>query len=172
MPVYALGDLTPAVDPSAFVHPDAVVIGAVTIGPGASIWPCAVLRGDGGRIVIGARTSIQDGAILHCTAELDTVVGEDCVIGHGAHLEGCIVHAGSLVGSGSIVLHRVSVGPHALVGAGALVAPGTVVPARARALGIPARVTPDAVEPGAFADNTQTYAQQARRYLASLRRID
>lgn len=171
MAVYALGDLVPAIDPTAFVHPEAVIIGDVAIGPGSSVWPCAVLRGDGGRIAVGARTSVQDGAVLHCTAELDTVIGDDCVIGHGAHLEGCTVLDGSLVGSGSVVLHRAVIGPHALVGAAALVAPGTAVPEGARALGVPARITPGAVEPGAFSANVETYVRQAHRYLASLRRI-
>ena len=87
MALYALGDLTPEIDPSAFVHPDAVVIGNVHIGAQSSIWPTAVLRGDHGTIRIGARTSIQDGTVVHCTAELDTVVGDRCVVVHRASLE-------------------------------------------------------------------------------------
>ena len=106
MALYALGDIVPQIDPEAFVHPECTIIGNVVIGPGATIWPQAVLRGDQSRIVVGARTSVQDGAVLHCTRELETVVGADCTIGHLAHLEGCTVEDGSLVGTGSIVLHR------------------------------------------------------------------
>ena len=86
VPVYALGTLVPDIDPAAYVHPDAVVIGAVTIGPESSVWPGAVLRGDDGEIRIGARTSIQDNAVLHTTTHDPTVVGDDCVIGHQVHL--------------------------------------------------------------------------------------
>ena len=82
MPIYALGDRVPVIDPTAFVHPDAVIIGDVHIGSEASIWPTAVLRGDHGAIRVGAQTSVQDGTIVHCTSELDTVIGARCVIGH------------------------------------------------------------------------------------------
>src|SRR5688572_15118345 len=85
MPVYRLGDAVPSIDPTAYVSPEAVIIGDVVLGPEASVWPCAVLRGDTGTIRIGARTSIQDGAVLHTTREHPTVVGDDCTIGHLAH---------------------------------------------------------------------------------------
>ncbi len=117
MPIYALGDIVPTVHPDAYVHPDAVVIGAVTIGANSSIWPGAVLRGDDGAIVIGARTSVQDNAVLHTTEEHDTVVGDDCTIGHIVHLEGCTIESGCLIGNGSIVLHRVVVHTGAIVAA-------------------------------------------------------
>ncbi len=171
MAVYALGDDVPDIDPEAFVHPDAVVIGRVFVGAHASIWPCAVLRGDSAEIRIGARSSIQDGAVVHVGSDLPTVVGEGCVIGHLAHLEGCVVDDGALVGSGSVLLHQVRVGAGALVAAGAVLAPRTVVPPLGRAAGVPARVTPDAVAPGAFADSAQRYVERARRYTAELRRI-
>jgi len=172
MTVYALGEHIPQIDADAFVHPDATVIGDVTLGPGASVWPRAVLRGDYGRIVVGARTSVQDGVVIHATAELPTVLGEDCVVGHLAHLEGCTVEAGSLIGSGSIVLHAAVIGSGALVGAGALVTNRTQVPSRALALGVPAVIRPDAVAPGAFADNVASYVENARRYRAQLRPLD
>lgn len=172
MAVYALGDRTPAIDPDAFVHPDSVVIGAVTIGPEASIWPGAVLRGDYGTISVGAQTSVQDGAVIHATAELSTVIGAQCVIGHLAHLEGCIIEDGCLIGSGSIVLHNVTVRTGALVGAGAVVAGGTEVPAWAMALGVPATLRPDAVREGAFADSVALYVANGHRYRAELRRLD
>ena len=91
MPIYALGALTPDIHPDAYIHPDAVVIGDVRVGALSSVWPCAVLRGDGGAITVGERTSIQDGSVIHTTPESPTQVGNDCTIGHQVHLEGCLV---------------------------------------------------------------------------------
>lgn len=172
MPCYALGDLAPTIHPTAFVHPDAVLIGDVRIGPESSVWPTAVLRGDGGAVVVGARTSVQDGTVIHCTSTLDTVIGDRCVVGHNAHLEGCTIHDDSLVGSGSVVLHQAQVGPYGLVGAGALVGNGKVVPPFARALGIPATITPDVVAEGAFTHMVESYVAKTHRYQAELRRLD
>src|SRR5689334_8410147 len=106
MPIYALGDQVPTIDPTAYIHPDAVVIGSVTIGAESSVWPGAVLRGDDGDILIGARTSIQDGSVLHTTPVQATTVGDECVIGHIVHLEACIIEDGALIGNGSVVLHN------------------------------------------------------------------
>jgi carbonic anhydrase/acetyltransferase-like protein (isoleucine patch superfamily) len=172
MAIYALGDLVPTIDPSAYVHPDAVVIGQVTIEAEAQVWGGAVLRGDYGRIVVGARTSVQDGTVVHATHELATVIGADCVIGHNAHLEGCTIEPHSLVGSGSIVLHRCVVGPHSLVGANAVVTNGTVVPPHAQALGIPAKIKPDSVVEGQFAPAVAMYVANGKRYKVELRRLD
>ena len=171
MALYAIGDRTPTIHPTAFVHPDAVIIGDVTVGAEASIWPTAVLRGDSGRVRVGDQTSIQDGSVLHCTEELDTVVGARCVIGHRVHLEGCIIEDDSLVGSGSVVLHGAIVRSGALVAAQALVSPGTEVPSGAMAMGVPARIRPDSVPAGVIAESGATYVANAHRYNASLRRI-
>lgn len=172
MPIYALGDRVPSIDPAAYVHPDAVVIGDVRIGPGSTIWPGAVLRGDVGTITVGADTSVQDGTIVHCSRSADTTIGDRCVIGHNAHLEGCTIHDDSLVGSGSVVLHRSQVGPNALVGAGAVVGNDRIVPPLARALGVPARIVEDAVTPGEFAGAVEVYRQHASTYARDLRRLD
>lgn len=117
MTLYGIGEFEPTIAPSAFVHPDAVVIGDVTIGEHSSVWPTAVLRGDNGPIVVGARTSVQDGTIVHTIPWSPTWIGDEVTIGHNAHLEGCRVEHRALVGSGSIVLHRAVVGEAALVGA-------------------------------------------------------
>ena len=172
MAVFALGDRVPSIDPSAFVHPDATVIGSVTIGPEATVWPGAVLRGDYGEIAVGARTSVQDGSVVHATEEHFTRIGADCVIGHIAHLEGCTVEDGALVGSGSVVLHRAVIRAGALVGAGAVVPNDMEVPSRAMALGVPAKIREDAVPAGAFDVNVATYVANGKRYRADLRRID
>lgn len=172
MVLYAIGDRTPTIDESAFVHPDAVVIGTVTIGANSSIWPGAVLRGDYGEISVGARTSIQDGAVLHATDSAWTSVGDDCVVGHIAHLEGCTIEDGALVGSGSIVLHHAVVRSGALVGAGAVVSNNMEVPARAMALGVPAKIRPDAVPDGLIQLSVDVYVHNAARYQTDLRRLD
>lgn len=172
MAIYALGDRVPQVHPTAYVHPDATVIGAVTLGAETTVWPGAVLRGDYGAITVGPRTSVQDGTVVHSTGELDTVIGADCVIGHIAHLEGCTIEDGCLIGSGSVVLHRVVVRSGALVGANAVVSNGTEVPARAMALGVPAKIRPDAVAPGSFEAAVARYVANGQRYRKELRRLD
>jgi carbonic anhydrase/acetyltransferase-like protein (isoleucine patch superfamily) len=169
--IYALGDRVPDIHPDAFVHPDATVIGSVVVGPETSIWPRAVLRGDYGRIEIGARTSIQDGSVIHTTERQPTIIGDDCVIGHLVHMECCTIEDGSLVGSGSIVLHRAIVRAHALVGAAALVPNGMEVPSGAMALGVPAKLRLDSVDAQSILDNAANYVLNARAYKANLRLI-
>jgi carbonic anhydrase/acetyltransferase-like protein (isoleucine patch superfamily) len=172
MAIYALGEAVPDIHPSAYVHPDAVVIGNVRIGAESSIWPCAVLRGDDGLIEIGSRTSIQDGSVVHCTPSLATTVGNGCVVGHIVHLEGCTVEDGSLVGNGSIVLHRAVVGAGALVGANAVVPNNMVVPAGTMALGVPARLTDRMADARSIQQAADSYVARARRFRRTLRRVD
>jgi carbonic anhydrase/acetyltransferase-like protein (isoleucine patch superfamily) len=172
MPLYALGDLVPHISPQAFVHPDAVIIGQVVIGPESTIWPAAVLRGDHGRIVVGAQTSVQDGTVVHCTADLDTTIGDRCTVGHLAHLEGCTVSDGALVGSGATVLHRAIIGAGALVAAQALVSPGTVVPPGALARGVPARITEGGADPELIDHAVRTYVRNSHWYASDLRRLE
>ncbi|MGQ0615432.1 MAG: gamma carbonic anhydrase family protein [Acidimicrobiia bacterium] len=172
MPIYALDGVEPDIHPGAYVHPDAVLIGAVVLGDGASVWPGAVLRADDGPITVGARTSVQDGSVLHVAAGVPTTVGADCVIGHLVHLEGCTVEDGSLVGNGAIVLHRAVVGRGAVIGANAVVTAGTVVPPGALALGVPAQVREGAADAGMIDLAKQSYVLRAARYAAGLRRLD
>lgn len=171
MPIYALGDRVPDVHEDAYVHPDAVVIGSVTIGAKSSIWPCAVLRADHGLITIGQRTSVQDGAVLHTTPFQATIVGDDCVIGHMVHLEACIIESGCLIGNGSIVLHRAIVRSGALVGSNAVVTNDMEVPSGAMALGVPAKIRENTVAPGSFRDAVESYAANGARFKEQLRRI-
>lgn len=171
MPIYTLGDRVPQIHPDAFVHPDAVVIGDVRIGADSSIWPCAVLRGDYGTIIVGERTSIQDGAVIHAVDEYPTVIGSDCVVGHLAHLEGCTIEDRVLIGSGSIVLHEVVVHSGATVGAGAVVRNRTDVPTNAMALGVPATLRLDSCTEDVAVASAALYAQNGRRYKAELKRL-
>jgi carbonic anhydrase/acetyltransferase-like protein (isoleucine patch superfamily) len=144
----------------------------VVIGPGSSVWPCAVLRGDDGLISIGSRSSVQDGSVLHCTPELATVVGDDCVIGHMVHLEGCTVEDGALVGNGSVVLHRAIIRTGALVGSNAVVPAGMDVPTGAMALGVPAKLREGAVRPEMITWPAMSYVHRATQYRERLRRLD
>jgi carbonic anhydrase/acetyltransferase-like protein (isoleucine patch superfamily) len=171
VPVYALDDDEPDIHELAYVAPDAVVIGRVTIGPEASVWPCAVLRGDHGTITVGARTSVQDGTIVHCTARYPTVIGADCVVGHNAHLEGCVVEDGCLIGSGSITLNRVVVGAGSIVAAAALVPEGFEVPPGSLVAGVPATVKRSGVDTSWTRRAVNTYIETARHHRQGLRRL-
>jgi carbonic anhydrase/acetyltransferase-like protein (isoleucine patch superfamily) len=169
--IYALDDDVPEIDELAYVAPDAVVIGRVTIGPQASVWPCAVLRGDHGTITVGARTSVQDGTVVHTTASFPTVIGDDCVVGHNAHLEGCVVESGCLIGSGSVILNRVVVGAKSIVAAGAVVPEGFIVPAGSLVAGVPAKIKRSDVDATWTEVAVQIYIETARHHKSGLRRL-
>lgn len=171
MPIYALGSIEPQIHQDAFVHPDATIIGNVTIGRNSTIWPQAVLRGDYGSIVIGEDTSIQDGTVVHATAELPTTIGSRCVIGHLAHLEGCTISDHVLIGSNSVVLHRARVGSYSLVGAGAVITNDSTVPSFSMALGIPAKILPNKITEDQFAASVEAYIENGKRYKRDLKRI-
>ncbi|HEY5664163.1 MAG TPA: gamma carbonic anhydrase family protein [Ilumatobacter sp.] len=172
MPIYALGSQVPRIAADAYVHPDAVVIGSVTIGSLSSVWPGAVLRGDEGEIVIGDRTSVQDNSVLHTTPDLPTVVGSRCVIGHIVHLEGCVIHDDVLVGNGSIVLHEAVVHPWSIVAANSVVLNGTVVPTGAIAVGSPAVIKEGRARPELVIEGVEAYVTRSARFRNELRRID
>lgn len=173
MAVYALGDLEPDIAPDAWVHPDAVVIGRVTLGPGVSVWPTAVLRGDYGRIEVGAMSNIQDGTIVHCTENEPTIIGERCIVGHNAHIEGATIGDGTLISSGSVVLNGAVIGAGAVVAAGCLIPPRFELPARRMAMGMPARIREGhEVDPTMLEGNPEKYHENAMRYRAGLRRLD
>ena len=172
MAIYQLGDLIPNVDPEAYVHPDAVVIGDVTIGPESTIWPSAVLRGDYGTITIGARSSVQDGTVIHAGPGFPTTVGDGCVIGHLAHLEGCTLHDDSLVGSGSVVLHHAVIESGATVGANAVVPNRMVVPANALAVGVPAVIKLGKSDAALIRLSAGEYVKTGRNFREHLTRID
>ena len=163
MAIYALGDVAPRID--------ATVIGDVTVGPQSTVWPSAVLRGDYGSIVIGARTSVQDGSVLHAGPGFPTTVGSGCVIGHLVHLEGCTLEDECLVGSGAVVLHFAVVGTGATVGAGAVVPRQLHVPPGALAVGIPSTIKPGASNLGGIRVAANEYVRNGRRYAADLRHI-
>jgi carbonic anhydrase/acetyltransferase-like protein (isoleucine patch superfamily) len=172
VPIYALGPQEPSIAADAYVHPDAVIIGSVTIGSRSSIWPGAVLRGDEGEIVIGDATSIQDNSVLHTTLEAPTVVGDRCVVGHIAHLEACHVHDDVLVGNASVVLHRVVVESGSIVAANTVLLNDTHVPSGAIAVGSPAVIKEGRARPELIAEGVQAYLERSERFRSELRRLD
>lgn len=139
MPVRAFRGEAPAIHPSAFVADGAYVIGKVEVGPEASIWFGAVVRGDEDRIRIGARTNIQDGAVLHADPGFPCTIGEGCVVGHRAIVHGCTVGDHCLIGMGAVVMNGVRLGDGCVVAAGAVVPEGREFPARSLVVGVPAR---------------------------------
>ena len=172
MPLYQLGDRVPNIHPNAYVAPEAVIIGSVTVGSESSIWPGAVLRGDHGEITIGAQTSIQDGTVIHCGPGFPTTIGDRCVIGHVAHIEGGILEDDCLVGSGSIVLHYARVCSWGLVGANALVPNKMVVPTDTMALGVPARIKEGVDNRLLIKLSAEQYVLNVHEFKKNLKRID
>lgn len=173
MPCYAIDGVLPVVDPSAYVHPTAVLIGDVIVGAHCYIGPCACLRGDFGRIVIGPGANVQDNCVLHGFPDQATVVEENGHIGHGAVLHGCVVRRDALVGMNAVVMDEAEVGAQAIVAACAFVPAGMQVPPRTLVAGTPARpkrLLSDA-EIAWKLEGTQTYQDLARRSRDSLREV-
>ena len=170
MSIYSLDGLTPVIDPSAFVHPQASVIGDVLIGPRCYVGPAASLRGDFGRIIVHEGCNIQDCCVLHSFPNRDTLLEQDAHIGHAAVLHGCTIRRGALIGIGSIVMDDVVVEEEAFVGAGSFVRAGFVVPRRSLALGSPARVVREltAQEIAWKGRGTLEYQELTQRCLGSL----
>jgi carbonic anhydrase/acetyltransferase-like protein (isoleucine patch superfamily) len=174
MSVYALGEWIPALAPESYVAPGATVIGWVTLAPEASVWPGAVIRGDNEPIVVGARSNVQDGAVLHTDPGFALTVGADVTIGHQAMLHGCTIGEGSLIGIQAVVLNGAVVGKGSLVGAGALITERKVFPDHALILGTPARVvrTLTPVEHARLLENAAVYVRRAADYRQRLRRLE
>ena len=127
------------IDPTAFVHRRAYVGGTVRIGPGSSVWPMAVIRGDEGTITIGARCNVQDGCVIHADPDFPVVLGDDCTLGHGAIVHGARLDDRVLIGIGAIVLNGAHIGSGSVVAAGALVPQGMDVPAGMIVMGVPGK---------------------------------
>lgn len=141
MPIYALGDQRPVLGDRVFVAPSATVVGDVVIGAESSVWFGTVVRGDVYPIRIGARTNVQDNAVVHVTADkAATSIGDDVTIGHLALVHGCTIGHACLIGMGSIILDGAVVEDEAFVAAGALVSPRMRVPSRSLVIGRPAKV--------------------------------
>lgn len=174
MAVYRLGDAHPSVADSAWVAESAQVIGDVVLAEGASVWFGAVLRGDNTRLQIGARTNIQDGAVLHSDAGQPLTLGDDVTVGHQAMLHGCTVGDGSLIGIQAVVLNGACIGKSCLVGAGAVVTEGKQFEDGWLIIGAPAKavrqLTPEQID--GMARSASGYVAKAERFRTELVRID
>ena len=173
MALYALEDLIPQVDPTAWIADEACVIGQVTVGPQAGIWYGAVVRGDTAPIHIGARSNVQDTSVLHVDMDGPLVIGEDVTVGHQVMLHGCTIGDGSLIGIQAVVLNGARIGRNCLVGAGALVTEGKEFPDGSLIMGSPAKVvrelTPEALE--RMRRSAAFYVHNAQRHRGGLRRV-
>jgi len=168
--VWSINGVTPVVDPTAFVHPSAVLIGDVLVGPGCYIGPSASLRGDFGRIDVRANANLQDCCVMHGFPGTDTVVEEEGHIGHGAILHGCVVARNALVGMNAVVNDNAVIGESAIVAAMAFVKAGMVVPPRTLVAGVPAKVVRALTEQELVwkIEGTQSYQELSRRSLATM----
>ena len=168
--VWAIDGVTPVVDPTAYVHPSAVLIGDVIVGPGCYIGPCASLRGDFGRLEVRAGANLQDSCVMHGFPGTDTVVEEDGHIGHGAILHGCIVQRDALVGMNAVVNDNAVIGESAIVAAMAFVKAGMVVPPRMLVAGVPAKIVRELTEQELAwkVEGTQSYQELTRRCIATM----
>ncbi|MEP7062149.1 MAG: phenylacetic acid degradation protein PaaY [Betaproteobacteria bacterium] len=169
--VYSINGVTPVVDPSAFVHPSAVLIGDVIVGANCFIGPCACLRGDFGRIEVRAGANLQDTCVMHGFPGTDTVVEEDGHIGHGAVLHGCVVRRNALIGMNAVVNDNAIIGESAIVAAMAFVKAGFEVPPRMLVAGMPAHIVREltAQELAWKVEGTESYRELARRSASTMR---
>ena len=151
----------PIIHADAYVHPAAHVIGHVTLGAHASVWPTAVLRGDTAPIVVGDYSNVQDGAVLHVDHGVPCTIGRRVAIGHRAVVHGATVHDDCLIGMGAIVLNRVVVGSGSIVAAGAVCTEGMIIPPNSLVVGVPGKVRRETT-----AEERERIARTVKSYLA------
>jgi phenylacetic acid degradation protein len=173
VPCYEINGVIPVVDPTAFVHPSATLIGDVVVGPGCYVAPHASLRGDFGRIVLERGSNVQDCCVMHGFPGTDTVIEEDGHIGHGAILHGCVVKKNAMVGMNAVVMDAAVIGESAIVAACAFVKAGMVVPPRSLAIGAPARIARQLSDDEVAwkVSGTRSYQDLTLRSLRSLREV-
>jgi len=174
MPIYRLGDDTPQVPSSAYVAPEATIIGKVILGESASVWPGAVIRGDDDSITVGDNTNIQDGAVLHVDPGCPMSIGANVTVGHQATLHGCTIGDGTLVGLQAIVYNNAIIGKDCLIAAGAVITEGKTFPDRSLIVGAPARLHREVTDKDleAMRVNVGAYIQRGRMFKTQLTRIE
>ena len=172
--VYAIDGIVPVVHPSAHVHPSAVLIGDVIVGPDCYVGPCASLRGDFGRLILERGANLQDTCVMHGFPGTDTVVEEDGHIGHGAVLHGCRIRRNALVGMNAVIMDNAIVGESSIVAASAFVKAGMEIPLDVRVAGMPAKVIRELSDEEIRwkGEGTATYQDLTRRCLATLVETD
>ena len=174
MPVYAIADKQPAIAASAWIAPNATIIGDVRLGENTGIWWNAVLRGDNDPISVGANTNIQDGSVLHTDAGVPLTLGRDITVGHLVMLHGCTVGDGSLIGIKSVILNHAVIGDNCLIGANTLIPEGKVIPARSLVMGSPGKVVRELTdeEVARLLAAAARYVANAERYRSQLQPLD
>ena len=174
MPLYEIDGLKPIVPEGSWVAPSADLIGNARLGDGVGIWFGAVIRADNTPIIVGDRTNIQEGAMLHSDPGIPLTIGSDCTVGHHAILHGCTLGDRVLVGMGAVVLNHAVIGDDCLIGAGALVTEGKTFPPGSLIIGSPAKavreLSPDVI--AALKQSAAGYADRQQRFAQKLRRID
>jgi carbonic anhydrase/acetyltransferase-like protein (isoleucine patch superfamily) len=171
--LYRLGDQQPSIHPTAYVHESAVLIGAVILGPRASVWPCSVLRADNEPIVIGEESNIQDGCVLHTDPGQPLNIGKRVSVGHQTMLHGCTIGDGTLVGIQVVVLNACVIGRNCLIGASALLTERREIPDESMVLGVPGKIVRPlrADEIAGLGENADSYVRRAALFQTELLRI-
>jgi len=174
MPIYAIAAKRPVIAASAWIAPNAIVIGDVRLADNASIWWNAVLRGDNDPIEIGANTNIQDGSVLHTDAGVPMTLGRDITVGHLVMLHGCSIGDGSLIGIKSVILNGAVIGRDCLIGANTLIPEGKVIPERSLVMGSPGKVVRELTDENVarLRRAAAHYVENARRYATQLSLIE
>src|SRR3989441_8027929 len=169
MPLYQLGSKKPKVHPTSIVAPNASIIGDVVIGPQTSIWPGAVLRGDYGKIRVGANCSLQDNVVVHCSSENAGIVGNGVTVAHSAIVHACRIGDECLVGAGAIIFDGATIGTHSIIGIGSVVLEGRTIPSRSIAVGAPARVMRKATAKDIMMirESYRAYVKMAQKYAST-----
>ena len=174
MAIYSLGDKFPHIPESAYIAPGATVIGEVTFGERASVWPNAVIRGDDDAIAIGNDTNVQDGAVLHVDPGYPMTIGANVTVGHQAMLHGCTIGDGCLIGIQAIVYNKAVIGRDCLIAAGAIVTEGKIFPDRSLIVGAPAKLHRQLTDEdlAGMRTNVDAYVQRGRLFKTALKKID
>src|SRR6266571_2059862 len=166
MPLYQLGSKKPKVHPTAVIAPNATIIGDVVVGSRTSVWPGAVLRGDYGRIRVGANSSLQDNVVVHCSSQNPAVIGNGVTVAHSAIVHACRIGDECLVGAGAIIFDGAKVGIHSIIGVGSVVLEGRTIPPRSVAVGAPAKVMRRATDKDVrmIRESYRAYVKMAEKY--------
>ncbi len=169
MPLYQLGSKKPKIHPTAMIAPNASVIGDVVVGSRTSVWSGAVLRGDYGRIRVGANCSLQDNVVVHCSSENPAVIGNGVTVAHSAIVHACRIGDECLVGAGAIIFDGARVGTHSIIGVGSVVLEGRTIPPRSVAVGAPAKVMRRATDMDVrmIRESYRAYVKMAQKYAST-----
>ncbi len=174
MTLYSLSDKSPNIDASAWIAPDANIIGNVILGENTSVWFCATLRGDNEMIDIGAGSNIQESTVMHTDIGYPLIIGQNCTIGHKVMLHGCKIGNNSLIGMGAIVLNGAAIGNNCLIGAGALITENKIIPDGSLVMGSPGKIVRQLDVNGIqrLRDSALHYQKNAIIYREKLKRFE